>query len=67
MGGTHANLPLALGPAFLVLGVGVLVLALATYDAYRSYDAAGGVDGASEGVGGTAGSVDDTSGGGVDE
>ncbi|MXR39948.1 hypothetical protein GRX01_01045 [Halobaculum sp. WSA2] len=42
MGGTHANLPLALGPAFVVLGVGVLVLALATYDAYRSYDAAGG-------------------------
>lgn len=44
MGGTHANLPLALGPAFVVLGVGVLVLALATYDAYRSYDAAGGLE-----------------------
>lgn len=53
MGGTHANLPLALGPAFVVLGVGVVVLALATYDAYRSYDAAGGVD--------------DAPGGGLDE
>ncbi|UIO99548.1 hypothetical protein Hbl1158_13625 [Halobaculum sp. CBA1158] len=67
MGGTHANLPLALGPAFVVLGVGVLVLALATYDAYRSYDAADAVDGAAGEVGGTTGGVNDTSGGGVDE
>lgn len=44
MGGTHVDLPLALGPALAVLGLGVLVLALATYDAYLSYDAAGGVD-----------------------
>lgn len=42
MGGTHLDLPLALGPSFLVLGVAVVVLAVATYDAYRSYDAAGG-------------------------
>ncbi|QZX98383.1 hypothetical protein [Halobaculum rubrum] len=67
MGGTHANLPLALGPAFVVLGVGVLVLALATYDAYRSYDAADAVDGASAEAGGAPGGVNDASGGGVDE
>ncbi|SHG73416.1 hypothetical protein [Halobaculum gomorrense] len=42
MGGIHANLPLALEPAFLLLGVGLVVLALATYDAYRSYGATGG-------------------------
>lgn len=42
MGGTHLDLPLALGPAFVVLGVAVAVLVVATYDAYRSYDAAGG-------------------------
>lgn len=42
MGGTHVDLPLALGPSFVVLGLGVLVLALATYDAYLSYGANGG-------------------------
>ncbi|GAA0207134.1 MULTISPECIES: hypothetical protein [Halobaculum] len=67
MGGTHANLPLALGPAFVVLGVGVLVLALATYDAYRSYDATGGVDGSAGGVADASGTGGDASGGGADE
>lgn len=43
MGGTHVDLPLALGPALVVLGLAVVVLALATYDAYRSYESAGGV------------------------
>ncbi|MFC6794818.1 hypothetical protein ACFQFH_11340 [Halobaculum halobium] len=61
MGGTHANLPLALGPAFVVLGVGVVVLALATYDAYRSYDAAD-ADGASGGAVATTRGIDDASG-----
>jgi len=42
MGGTHVDLPLALGPALVVLGLGVLVLLLTTYDAYLSYEAAGG-------------------------
>lgn len=42
MAGTHLDLPLALGPSLVVLAVAVVVLAVATYDAYRSYDAAGG-------------------------